>query len=631
MAAKNKSVGRKRSKSAQRKRVPREEAEDANITHSNSNNSSNNNNNNNVEQTCLPLRWLSATYFFLLILVTYWSLLHSLKGREFMLKSEAFYRSTLMATPLSKRGMLWNVQMNLLETAIHYPLMRFGYKNNELHYLSELHLIGDVTPFKDGLALFKYSDVRDILNSYQSSSDDYGDALHIIPEHCTMKSDRSSNVKADIKSLLKKLKKTIPKKATNLNNGDDNQTEKKDYDSITRYTVQNIWYDLFGSVPTDTIVQHLSNYLHVGLSCLNGLSTDTVENSRDILYNDLISETVVGPLLMDGIRNNLKYDEETAKLEMYNVLDHLLLTKMIITKHLVHVTLERINSLPQSYVNQYNTKKIPFLMENFRMNAPFNFIEIHLDNNKEFDVFHGTIKGILHLLNLKKKSTGSNKRVLEKNSNIYLALGIANRDPGIFGGQASSKVVANTFSSDRDMSEYKNVLAPDDYAFNVETAISIIDHLLPKEEEDSTLKANQCDGDGSAIVATDETGASSTDDVSDSTNKEETESTCTGNITTATTISEMTEEDSMEVSTSILGLESSILNEQFGYFLSSICAIFLIFYIKYRFSSIKNANIWAVFSLLSSSGDAEYGIMSEQLATYLIGKLVNISPHPLTQ
>ena len=51
-----------------------------------------------------------------------------------MLKSEAFYRSTLMATPLSKRGMLWNVQMNLLETAIHYPLMRFGYKNNELHY-----------------------------------------------------------------------------------------------------------------------------------------------------------------------------------------------------------------------------------------------------------------------------------------------------------------------------------------------------------------------------------------------------------------------------------------------------------------------------------------------------------------
>ena len=91
------------------------------------------NDHNDVSTSLLPLKWFSAIYFLLLALVTYGSLLNSVKGRTFMLTTEAYTRSSLIAVPLSKRGTFWKLKYKLLETMVHYPLMKIGYQNNNNH------------------------------------------------------------------------------------------------------------------------------------------------------------------------------------------------------------------------------------------------------------------------------------------------------------------------------------------------------------------------------------------------------------------------------------------------------------------------------------------------------------------
>ena len=196
----------------------------------------------------------------------------------------------------------------------------------------------------------------------------------------------------------------------------------------------------------------------------------------------------------------------------------------------------------------------------------------------------------------KGQGTGFKRLKLLRGTTMQLTLSTANRDPHVFGGRANSKAVANSFNPNRPEEELKKILswngvheqvmtgdAPRGcigYHVSFDVATKIITKFLPAvgaETQETTERKAAHDQ------------ASNIEDE--------------GN--------------------SVFSLKFSSLNTEVVYGLSLLTYVIFIYYMKAHFadretkSSLRDNKVRASFSLIVSSGNAEYGVMSEQVSVLL--------------
>ena len=200
-----------------------------------------------------------------------------------------------------------------------------------------------------------------------------------------------------------------------------------------------------------------------------------------------------------------------------------------------------------------------------------------------------------------RQGTGFKRLKLLQGTTMQLTLSTANRDPSVFGGRANSKAVANSFNPNRPDEELNKILswngvheqvmtgeAPRGcigYHVSFDVATKIISKFLPAV--------------GGETQATQERKAAHDK---------------------ATNIE--------DENNSVFSLKFSSLNTEVVYGISLLTYIIFIYYMKAHFatretqSSLQRNKVSGTLSLIYSSGNAEYGVMSEQLASFLIGSCV---------
>jgi energy-coupling factor transporter transmembrane protein EcfT len=309
---------------------------------------------------------------------------------------------------------------------------------------------------------------------------------------------------------------------------------------------------------------------------------------------------------------------------------------MLGTTHLVTHTLERIRARPDVYVAAWKKNTRSFLLESARVDPPVTSVTAVLGEGKlwkhfvlrpsslahtltqffttvlffscSFFSFVPLVPFFLLLLLLlllffppsdqvldigigKGQGTGFKRLKLLKGTTMQLTLSTANRDPHVFGGRANSKVVANSFNPNRPQEELNKILswngvheqvmtgeAPRGcigYHVSFDVATKIITKFLPavgmETQETAERKAAH-------------------DQVTNVEND--------GN--------------------SVFSLKFSSLNTEVVYGVSVLTYVVFIYYMKIHFanretkSSLTN-KIRDCLSIIVGSGNAEYGVMSEQV------------------
>lgn len=426
-------------------------------------------------------------------------------GVKLLVRTEARFRSALVSTPLSQRGVLYDVGDFVLKVSFQLPLFIAGFGGDRLTmYRSTHESLGDITPFSGGVAMHSYRDVAAVIANATQPRGQYLGAMPV-PDRCM---GRSTLIFQGTGPSHKRGRDLLIQTLDGLSKKKDAQGFRTPLVSepgtvgdpalandevIKRSIVRNLWSRLFKTTPDAEFESVLFSYYVWGGTCVLGdkfhaltfnYFLNRVEDIRKRVFA-AANVTDVGRRVRREAKKQRYAAQETDDMLM-QVVDGFLFAGLLGTGHLVTHTLNFIRANPDERLPLWHENPEAFLLESARVDPPVTSVTALLPDDITLDVGSGS------------RGTGCIQAFFERNTTAQLVISEANVDPFVFGGPDASVTRAREFDPRRDRSELNKILswngvhsgvidgsAPRGclgYHVSFDVALKVVNRFLPTKE-----------------------------------------------------------------------------------------------------------------------------------------------------
>lgn len=391
----------------------------------------------------------------LLAVITGVGLLRFPEGRGILIRTSCSVRSSLIATPIDERGLLWHARDKLTLVTVELPLFVIGFEGDraKLFAAARAHC-GLIATMKDGITYSSHELVSSVMSAEVQRRGPYIGA-QVMPGECFHRDtlifqstgEKHSKTREFLHRAIHAFSADrfdpirLPEGVTRL--GASSQ-------AVDRTVVMNLFMRMFGEWPSESDTDTMVEYFVYGGSCVLGpdfhrLTFNVMlgkvksirEQVRDVVARTPTGQRVLSLAAEDGM------SEEEAQLMLVQVVDGFLFAGMFGTTHLAGHTLARIRSDPIRHVPLWQQSPRSYLLEQARVDPPVTSVTAVLDAPDTVT------------LSLFPESPVT----LPAGTTVQLLISNANTDPDVFGGDQRSAVRAREFDPARSSEELDKILS----------------------------------------------------------------------------------------------------------------------------------------------------------------------------